>query len=256
MAASCRLPRPPQPRHGSLTRSRYSDRSASIGSTVVARQAGPRHATTPATTNAAPTATNVNGSSRLRVEEVRRQHPRRDGGREDADGESGGNERESVTDDHPEHRAARLAPSAIRTPNSCVRCDTEVAITPVIPAIVTSSASSGEHGQQHRRQLRRGEVAIPDLVERADVLHRHVRIERPRRVANHRWPPTPDRRSCARARARSDPDSSAAAACRPAPPQSLSSPNCLTSPTTPTTVDHVSPPSSEIRDPTGSDVSQ
>ena len=38
--------------------------------------------------------------------------------------------------------ACRLAPSAIRTPNSCVRCDTEVAITPVMPAIVTSSASA------------------------------------------------------------------------------------------------------------------
>ena len=38
--------------------------------------------------------------------------------------------------------ACRLAPSAIRTPNSCVRCDTDVAITPVMPAIVTSSASA------------------------------------------------------------------------------------------------------------------
>ena len=36
--------------------------------------------------------------------------------------------------------APRLAPSAIRTPNSRVRCVTEVAITPPMPASVTSSA--------------------------------------------------------------------------------------------------------------------
>ena len=41
----------------------YSARSASIGSTVVARQAGPRQAHVPATTNATATAANVSGSA-------------------------------------------------------------------------------------------------------------------------------------------------------------------------------------------------
>jgi hypothetical protein len=40
----------------------YSARNAFIGSTVVARQAGPRHASVPAITNATATPANVSGS--------------------------------------------------------------------------------------------------------------------------------------------------------------------------------------------------
>ena len=88
-----------------------------------------------------------------------------------------------------------LAPSAMRSPNSCVRCDTDCAMTPVIPVTVTSSASAGEDGQQHRRQPRRRERGIADLVERPNVLDRQVRIDavhgaaddgrRRRRIAGH-----------------------------------------------------------------------
>ena len=72
----------------------------------------------------------------------------------------------------------RVAPSAIRTPNSRVRCDTLAAITPVTPASVTTIARPAKIDSSSA--VRRGVASDSRarLLERLHVLDRHVGVER------------------------------------------------------------------------------
>ena len=133
----------PDPTDLTPTDQPYSARSAIIGSTVVARQAGPRHASAPATRNAVATTTNVSGSVGVVLIQVGLAARARSAiARADADHESDADEHQPLAEAPCRARCCCVAPSAIRRPNSCVRCDTDCAITPVMPVTVTSSASA------------------------------------------------------------------------------------------------------------------
>src|SRR5262249_50265947 len=113
----------------------YALRSATIGSTVVARRAGTRHATAATRPSISATARNVGGS----VGET--SYRRLAQSRETASATATPIARPIPTWRMPcpstiARTLSGRAPSAMRMPNSCRRCPTENAITPAMPVAV------------------------------------------------------------------------------------------------------------------------
>ena len=190
----------------------------------------------PASRHATATTTSVSGIARLGFEQVRSAAAGRTRTRLPARRTSPSTTSVRPCRSTPPSTADWLAPSAIRRPNSCVRCATDVAITPPTPASVTSSASPANSAKQQRRQPRRGQVAAAQL-GRASGCSR--RADSGRSSARRRGRPRPSpagRRWSARARDRAGRCGVWLSAVYTCASVSELSPRCLTSSTTPTTL--------------------
>ena len=173
-------------------------RSATIGSTAVARRAGTKHAAP----RPRPRARAATDEVRRRV---RRATPRRAGSPRAASGAiAPARPRASPasTGRIPCPRTIRCtldgsAPRAMRMPNSRRRWPTENAMTPAMPVAVMIRARPAKARQQDRGQARRGERAGVHLLERAEVVHRLLGPDRVHGRAHRRAPSAAGRTPCA-----------------------------------------------------------
>ena len=162
----------------------HSARSAINGSTVVARRAGIRHATIPASDEHHRDAGEDERIARRRLVEIRRQHAAGGERADNADRQPDHDQRQSLAHDHHQHAVATRAERHAQAE--------------LLGALLHGGGNhaadagerdeqreGGEHAEQCGGEPRRRERLRSQVVERLHVLDRLVRIDRVHGAAQH-----------------------------------------------------------------------